>query len=170
MDPVRLLGMEATYSHTKLGVVLAATATYVASVLVLHGAVGSPILMLVTIPVLLASWSFGVRAALIVAALAFPMNMFLATAVVGDSLREWMGAGGLLGTLVLLATGVVVGRLRALGARVKQELSEREVMQSALRESEECYRALFESAPMGIAITEAGGIIVQTNSALERIL
>ena len=169
MDLARFLRMEDTYSHAKMGVVLAAAAVYLTVALVRGPDAGS-ILMLVTAPVLLAAWSFGVRAALLASAVGFLMNGVIAMVIPGESLSMWLSVSGLLGTSVLLVVGVTVGRLRDLGAQLEQELSGREAMESALRESEERYRALFESAPMGIVVTEKGGAIGQTNPAFELML
>ena len=53
---------------------------------------------------------------------------------------------------------------------VHQDITDQKLAEEALRESVERYRALFESAPVGIAITEARGTIVRTNPALEKML
>ncbi|MCH7607366.1 MAG: PAS domain S-box protein [Chloroflexi bacterium] len=171
MDLVRLLGMEATYSHRKLGAILGATTMYVAAVLMLRPAAGDSILIAVIVPVLITAWSFGARAALLASLLAIMLNVFFVTVVGDEGIAAWLLMGGALARgAALTGAAVLVGRLRDLRAQHERELSEREAVQSALRESEECYRALFESAPLGIAITEAHGIIVQTNPALEEML
>ncbi|MCH8847995.1 MAG: PAS domain S-box protein, partial [Chloroflexi bacterium] len=171
MDLVRLLGMEATYSHRKLGAILGATTMYVAAVLMLRPAAGDSILIAVIVPVLITAWSFGARAALLASLLAIMLNVFFVTVVGDEGIAAWLLMGGALARgAALTGAAVLVGRLRDLRAQHERELSEREAVQSALRENEECYRALFESAPLGIAITEAHGIIVQTNPALEEML
>ncbi len=124
MDIPRFLGVRDTYSHAKLGAVLGTAAIYIAATLVRGPAAGS-ILMLVTVPVVLAAWSFGVRAALLASAIGFLMNGVLAMAVAGEDLRTWLSVSGLLGTSILLVVGVTVGRLRDLGMRLKRELTER---------------------------------------------
>ena len=84
MDLVRFLRMEDTYSHAKMGVVLAAVALYLTVALVRGPDAGS-ILMLVTAPVLLAAWSFGVRAALLASAVGFLMNGVIAMVIAGEA-------------------------------------------------------------------------------------
>ena len=120
MDIPRFLGVRDTYSHAKLAAVLGATAAYLAAVLV-RGPDAASILMLVTVPVVLAAWSFGVRAAVFASAVGFLLNGVIAVAVAGEDLGMWLSVSGLLGTSVLLVVGVTVGRLRDLGVRLKRE-------------------------------------------------
>jgi diguanylate cyclase (GGDEF)-like protein/PAS domain S-box-containing protein len=50
------------------------------------------------------------------------------------------------------------------------DISERIKAQSALKQSEECFRAAFEFAPIGIALISLEGIFLQSNAALNALL
>ena len=51
-----------------------------------------------------------------------------------------------------------------------QDITERQRAEVVLRESEEKFRTLFESAPIGTALHDANGRYVQTNSAYQQML
>ena len=55
-------------------------------------------------------------------------------------------------------------------AGISEDINERKRMEEALRESEARLRALFEAAPIGIALVGAEGRPLECNSALERML
>lgn len=168
MDLLRLLGMEASYSRAKLGVVLGATALYVTLALV-RGPDAASTLMLVTVPVVLAAWSFGVRAAILASAVGFLMNGVIAMAVAGEDLRTWLSVSGLLGTSILLIVGVTVGRLCDLGARLRRELAAREAMQGALWRADERLQAALGSMVDAVLTIDRRGQVTYLNPAAERL-
>ena len=168
MDLARFFGLRDTYSHAKLAAVLGTTAIYVAAVLAL-GPAGGSALMMVTVPVLLAAWSFGVRAALLASAVGFLLNGVLSTIFVGESARMWLSVNGLMGTSVLLAVGVTAGRLRDLSVRLKRELAEREAVTSALEQSEERLRAALDSMVDAVLIIDRRGRLTYLNPAAEQL-
>ena len=131
MNPSRLLGIEATHSRAKLGAVLGTAAIYLAAFPALYEIVGDSLLILVSVPALLAAWSFGARAGVLASALAFLLNVVLVIAV-GESLGTWLGQGGVLGALALLAAAVLAGCLRDLGKQSKRELTELKRTKEAL--------------------------------------
>jgi diguanylate cyclase (GGDEF)-like protein/PAS domain S-box-containing protein len=68
-----------------------------------------------------------------------------------------------------LALGVLVGRFRRVGQRLKTELAERERMQTALRESEEGYRLLFQDNPLPMWVMDIESRrFLATNEAASR--
>jgi signal transduction histidine kinase len=73
------------------------------------------------------------RAGLLAGLLAFPLHTLLLT-LAGEADWKVMIRGGLLGSIVLVLIGAVVGRLRDLGERVKQELAERKRAEEKIRQ------------------------------------
>jgi len=63
-------------------------------------------------------------------------------------------------------TGIFLDRIEAIAA----EISERRRAEEALRKSEERFRALFESAPIGISINDAEGRFLQVNRSFGEML
>jgi PAS domain S-box-containing protein len=50
------------------------------------------------------------------------------------------------------------------------DITERKAMECALRRSEAMFRTLFERAPIGVAVIDAGGHFLRTNAALQQIV
>jgi PAS domain S-box-containing protein len=128
------------------------------------------------LPVALMGSLYGVRAGLLAGLLAFPLNVLLVAMFAGPA-RHMVGAQGLIGSLLVLLVGAILGRMRDLGERAKRDLAERrqaesqrDAMLDARRESEERYRSLFESTPVGIYVTTPAGQILDANPAILRML
>jgi PAS domain S-box-containing protein len=61
-------------------------------------------------------------------------------------------------------------RLASANAHLKDEITERQKAEEGLRESELRFRTIFEDAPIGIALADAQGTILQANDPLREIL
>ena len=101
---------------TSLGAVIAA---YAVAYLVLDGVIGNSVGILATFPVAIGAWWFGLRGGLLTALLLFPLNVALVK-LHDQSLYAWLSQGGILGHGGLVVVGVVIGRQRDLGARLRQ--------------------------------------------------
>jgi PAS domain S-box-containing protein len=139
-------------------------------------AVGEITLALAVLPVILTAALYGVRAGVLTSLLSFPLNLLLVT-LIGGTLGEMMTWRGLIGSALILVLGLVTGRMRDLGEQVKGELADRRQAEShrdatlkALRESEERYRSLFESMPVGLYRSTPAGQILDANPAVLRML
>ncbi len=137
---------------------------------------GDMTLALAVLPVIFTAWLYGMRAGVLTGLLSFPLNLLLVT-LIGGTLGEMMTWRGLIGSALILVLGLVMGRLRDQGERLKGELAERRQAESqrdatleALRESEERYRSLFESMPVGLYRSTPAGQILDANPALWRML
>ena len=162
MDVQRLFAVRGMYSHARLGLILGATGVYVVGAIAMHPIFGDAVLIGVSAPALLTAWSFGARAGLFGSLIGVVLNMLLVTAAMDVGLVSWLYRGGALGGVALAGAALMVGHLRDYSRRLDRE--------EVLRESESRYRALFESAPVGIAISEASGVIVHTNPAFQKML
>ena len=115
-----------------LTLVLAYSLAYVPLERAMGGAVG----IFATLPVVAAAWSFGLKAGVLAALLALPLNASLMVLAGDDSLGGWLRQGGLAGHTSLLLVGGVVGWLRDLNELQRQEVTRRSEAEARLRESE----------------------------------
>ena len=69
-----------------------------------------------------------------------------------------------------VAQDILEVRVRERTADLTREIAERKSIEEALRESEERFRAWFESAPVGMSITRLDGKLERVNAALCRML
>lgn len=108
---------------------------YLGTFVLLYGRAGPAITAATTLPVAVTAWLFGMRAGILSAILAFPVNMLLITLAGGSGLTS-MFRTGLPGSIFLVLSGAAIGRLHDLGERVKFELAERKRAQEQLVISE----------------------------------
>ncbi len=96
-----------------------------------------------------------------------------------DDARSWPFAivgllsSGLLGVLLLIVTGrarLVEVQVEARTAQLKQEIERRAQDASALRDSEQRLRNIFDNAPIGIAFTDVNGVLQDVNPYFCRLL
>ncbi|WP_140635658.1 CHASE domain-containing protein [Methylibium rhizosphaerae] len=81
-------------------------------------------------------------------------------------------ATSMLGALLLTMTGHtrrVEGAVRDRTARLESEMRERQVTEAALRESEQRFRSIFNSVPIGVVYTDLQGRVRQPNAAYCRL-
>lgn len=105
------------------------------------------------VPVIVTAWYFKVRGGVIGAILAVCLNMLLGK-LAGQGWLTLLQTGGWLGPLVMLLTGLIVGRLRDLSL--------------SLSESEARYRAVVENQTEFIVRWRPDGIRTFTNEAYRR--
>lgn len=179
MSRVRLV----TQSHwAKLGLVLGVMVAQVVAFMLLPPSLRGFVLLLSPLLVAVAGRLYGVRGGLLMAGLSLP-SLLVPLSLTGLAEVEGVNLPGLIiGTGMLLLTGVVVGRLHDLGERVKQVLSERLRAEQALRENEQRYRAISELTsdyvygaqvrPNGRVVTEwiAGAFIEITGYTTEEVI
>lgn len=94
-----------------------------------HGRDAMP---LSTIPVILAAWMFGFRAALGVATFVFLVNTVVMAQTFTPNLKDVVEIGGS-GAVALLLVGGVTGKMRDLSYQLRWELSERKQTEEELR-------------------------------------
>ena len=149
---------------------------YVLMFIPLYQAVGEMMLALAVLPVISTAALYGMRAGMLTGLLSYPLNLLLVTLIAGTPgpAVTWRA---LFGSALILVLGLVTGRIRDLGKRAKGELAERRQAESqrdatleALRESEERYRTLFETMPVGLYRSTPAGQILDANPALCRML
>jgi len=134
----------------------------------LYRLVGQIMIALAVLPVAATASVFGMRAGLLASLLAFPLNILLVTLVRGTG-QDMMTLQGLIGSVLILLLGAMIGRLRDLGEQVRKELTEHRQAEEALRESEERFRDLFESAPDAVFVQDFDGYVLDVNPAACRL-
>ena len=130
--------------RARLALVLAATVVYVAAFLPLYWAAGGGIAALVSLPVALAAWFFGLRWGLVAGVVSLLLNTALLSLAGEPGWDAGIRSGSLPGFGALLTLILVIGHLRDLRERLQQQLTERARVELALREREQQYRHLVE--------------------------
>ena len=153
----------------RLAITSAATITYLVAYFPLRSLIGEGAAIAATLPVVVAGSLLGLWAGLISGLLHLPLNLLLSAAA-GISASESLMGSSLLGHAALVLVGAAVGRLRDLREALEQELTERKRMDEVLRESEERYRAVAQSAFTGIAIVDPEERLTYVNPAFADLL
>ena len=129
---------------------------------------GAGVSVLIAIPVIVAAWSFGLRAGLVAGLLAFPLNTLLLKLAGEPGGNVLVRSGGMITLAVVALIGAVIGWLGDLRERqLKRELAVRQRVERSLHDSELRFRRLFETAQDGILLLDAHtGQITEVNPFL----
>ncbi len=146
-------------------VVTLTTAFYALTFAPLFEDVGPGVLALSAVPVALAGWLFGLRAGLIFGTLAFPLNTALLWSAQSTDFTTVVWGGGVAGSAALLV-GAVAGTLRDVSEQLHRELTDRQLVEADLRESEERLRHLVESAPATLITVDRNGTVLYSSAPL----
>jgi len=133
--------------------------------------IGPAAVALAALPVAVIGWTLGMWAGLLAGLLCFPLNLLLLnlTGQPGWAVLTTT-SGGLIGNLILVMIGGTVGRISDLGRQMRRELVARQNADANLRKSEQAYRHLAESIPLGLYRTTPRGKILYANTALIAML
>lgn len=111
-------------SRARPYLVLAVFAAYILGFPLLHGFVGSMVVVFSMIPTVFAGWSYGLWAGLVTGILIFPINFLLFTWVGRDPMILTSMSGGLPGTIVIVVMSAFAGRLGDLNNSLKKKLAD----------------------------------------------
>ncbi|HEY8599881.1 MAG TPA: EAL domain-containing protein [Thermomicrobiales bacterium] len=143
-------------------IVFAAVIGYACAFPPLHGLFGDGTTALAVVPVLAVAWFYGLRPGLAAGALSLALNTLL-FAVTGPLRWDTLTQFGLPGTVMLILIGGTVGWMRDLQRRLRVEMAERRRAESELR-------AVFDSAAIGITLSDRDGRLIESNATLSRLL
>src|SRR5438874_12580513 len=138
----------------------------------LSGRFGAGVSVLIAIPVIVAAWSFGLRAGLVAGLLAFPLNTLLLQLAGEPAGNVLVRSGGMITLAVVALIGAVIGWLGDLRERqLKRELAARQRVERSLHDSDLSFRRLFETTQDGILLLDADtGQITEVNPFLIEML
>ena len=143
-------------------IAVAVTLGYACAFLLLRATLGESATYLSVLPVVVIAWSYGFRSGLAAGLLLYIITLLLLV-LTGALVRETVLTRSLLGTMVLVFVGGTVGWMRDLHRRVGVEVAERQRAEAELR-------AIFDSAAVGIALSDRGGRVIESNAALSRLV
>ena len=148
----------------RIALVAVSTAFYALTFLPLHAVLGPGVVSLSAVPVAIAGWLFGLRAGMLMGAMAFPFNTVLLGVEESAELNSVIWGGAVAGSASLLV-GTVAGTLRDVAGKLQTELTEKRGAEQGLKESEELLRHLVENAPgMLVTVTSDGRILYANRS------
>ncbi|MAG36136.1 MAG: hypothetical protein CL878_07825 [Dehalococcoidia bacterium] len=127
-----LLGQALSTTRIQAGLALAIALVYAGAFVPLREAAGPGISGLVSLPVVLTGWFFGLRAGLLAAVLALPLNTLLFNLAGVSGWDAALRAGGVPGLVILAVVAGAIGQLRDLREQLQRELAKREQTEAAL--------------------------------------
>jgi PAS domain S-box-containing protein len=115
---------------------------------------------------MMSGWLLGVWGGLIGGLLLLPLD-FILFSFLGENGRQFIQeVGGVWGPATAVIAGVTVGWLQTMATRLEQELSQRRLIEAALRASEERHRQMFtNNQAVKLLIDPTSGAIVDANPA-----
>lgn len=126
-------------------------------------------------PVVTAGVIWGIRGALLLGILSFPVNIALENLVSG-SVAMTLQPSGLFGSAIILLIGVVVGQMQKVGKRLKSELRMRQAIEETLKrqaaeiqQQRQYFEALVHNSPIAIVALDLEHKIVSGNPAFEEL-
>jgi PAS domain S-box-containing protein len=129
---------------------------YALASLIVYPLIGGAALALMIIPVLITGWFTGMRPGIVVGAVILPITPLVFALAGAPYTEELFTIGYALVVVVMIATGVTVGRLHDVGARLAEQAR-------ALQASEARFRDLFDFAPVGYHELDLEGCITRVN-------
>ena len=109
-------------SKRRLAIVLASYIAYILAFNLLELALGTITGIMITLPVLVTAWMFGLRGGVAAGLISFPLNLVMVVAFTSQSANDWISTGGIPGSVAEMLVGGLVGRLRDVGYRLSEQL------------------------------------------------
>ncbi|MDA0988822.1 MAG: ATP-binding protein [Chloroflexi bacterium] len=119
--------------NVRMGTALSVLGIYALAYPVLSGIFENAVGIVSVVPVVVAGWLLGVRGGILIGMLIITANVLLVTLFDDKSVGSWLREGGVLGSAALLVVVTVVGSLRDLRERARQEIEDRKQAERALQ-------------------------------------
>ena len=103
-------------------VILASYIAYILAFNFLEAVLGTITGIIITLPVLMTAWMFGLRGGVAAGLISLPLNIVMVVAFSSQSASDWLFSGGIPGSISGLLVGALVGRLRDVDNRLSEEI------------------------------------------------
>ena len=111
--------------NVRMGIALSVLGIYALAYPLLSGIFENAVGIVSIVPVVVAGWLLGVRGGILIGVLTIAANVLLVSIFDDKSVGAWFRSGGVLGSAALLVVVIVVGSLRDLRERARQEINTR---------------------------------------------